>query len=76
LQEQKEGLSKDKINEVERKSKAKNIKDINEFKNGFEERTDLVKDRNGNLAYSPIFRRWTSYFSQLLNVHGFMMLGK
>jgi hypothetical protein len=75
LQEPKDYL-KDKINETERKRKAKNFKDINEFKKGFEERTDLVKDWNGNLVDSHTFKRWKNYLCQLLNVHGVMMLGK
>jgi hypothetical protein len=42
---------KDKINELEPNSKNKNIRDlyrgINEFKKGYQPRTDLVKDEKG-----------------------------
>jgi hypothetical protein len=44
---------KDKINELARNSKTKNVKDlyrgINEFKKGFQPRNNLVKDENGYL---------------------------
>jgi hypothetical protein len=66
---------KDKINEFETKSKKKNIRDlysgINEFKNGYQPRSNLLEDENGNqLADSHnILNRWKNYFSQLLNVH-------
>jgi hypothetical protein len=45
---------------------------INEFKNGYQHRTDLVKDENGVLLDNShnILNRWKNYFCQLLNVHG------
>jgi hypothetical protein len=66
---------KGKINELATNSKNKNIRDlyrgINEFKRGYQPRTNLVKDENGDLLAdsNTILNRWKSYFSQLLNVH-------
>jgi hypothetical protein len=66
---------KEKINEIERISKNKNIRDlcrgINEFKRGYQPRSNLVKDENGDLLAdaNTIRNRWKSYFSQLLDVH-------
>jgi hypothetical protein len=65
---------KDKINETESNSKNKNIRDlyrgINEFKNGYQSRTNLVKDEKVDLRADPhkIVNRWMNYFCQLLNV--------
>jgi hypothetical protein len=65
---------KDKINEPESNSKNKNIRDlymgINEFKKGYQPRTNLVKDEKGDLLADPhkIVSRWMDYFCQLLNV--------
>ena len=45
---------------------------INDFKKGYQSRTNIVKDETGDLvtgSYS-ILARWRDYFSQLLNVHG------
>jgi hypothetical protein len=55
-------------------SKNKCIRDlfrgINEFKMGYQPRSNLLKDENGDLAdFHNIFHRWKNYFSQLLNVH-------
>jgi hypothetical protein len=56
-------------------SNTKNFRDlyrgINEFKRGYQPRSNLVKDENGDLLAdcSNILNRWKSYFSQLLNVH-------
>jgi hypothetical protein len=67
---------KDKINKLESNSKNKNIRDlyrgINEFKKGYQPRTNLVRDERGDLLSDPytILNRWKNYFSQLLNVHG------
>jgi hypothetical protein len=48
---------KDKINELEPNSKNKNIRDlyrsINEFKKGYQPRTNLVKDERGDLLADP-----------------------
>jgi hypothetical protein len=65
---------KDKINELESNNKNKNIRDlcrgINEFQNGCQPRTNLVKDEKGDLLVDPhkIVSRWMNYFCQLLNV--------
>jgi hypothetical protein len=66
---------KDKINEPESNSKNKNIRDlhrgINEFKKGYQPRTNMVKDERGDLLAEAhkILNRWKNYFCQLLNVH-------
>jgi hypothetical protein len=48
---------KDKINELESNSKNKNIRDlyrgINEFKKGYQPRTNMVKDERGDLVADP-----------------------
>jgi hypothetical protein len=65
---------KDKITEIESNSKNKNIRDlyrdINEFKKGYQPRTNLVKDEKGDSLADPhkIVNRWMNYFCQLLNV--------
>jgi hypothetical protein len=62
-------------NELATNSKNKNIRDlyrrINEFKRGYQPRSNFVNDENSDLlAHSNnILNRWKSYFSQLLNVH-------
>jgi hypothetical protein len=56
-------------------SKNKNIRDlyrgINEFKKGYQPRSNLVKDENVDVLSEShnILNRWKNYFSQLLNVH-------
>jgi hypothetical protein len=44
---------------------------INEFKRGYQLRSNLVKDESGDLLAdsNTTLNRWKSYFSQLLNVH-------
>jgi hypothetical protein len=55
-------------------SKNKNIRDlyrgINEFKWGYQPRSNLVKEGNGDMLVdsNSIVIRWKSYFSQSLNV--------
>jgi hypothetical protein len=48
---------KDKMNELESNSKNKNIRDlyrgINEFKKGYQPRTNLVKEDRGDLLADP-----------------------
>jgi hypothetical protein len=76
IQEHKKGISERKINEFETNSKNKNIRDIHksiyEFKNGYQHRTNLVKDDTGGLLADShnILNRWKNHFCQLLNVHG------
>jgi hypothetical protein len=66
---------KGKINEPATNSKNKNIRDlhrgINEFKKGYQPRSNFVKDENGDLLAdsNTILHRWKSYFSQLLNFY-------
>jgi hypothetical protein len=63
---------RDKINELESNSKNKNIRDlyrgINEFKKGYQPRTNLVKDEKGDLLADPhkIMNRWMNDFCRLL----------
>jgi hypothetical protein len=67
---------KDKINEIELKSKNKNIRDmyrgITEFKKGYQPKSNLVKDERGDLLTDPqkILTRWKNDFCQLLNEQG------
>jgi hypothetical protein len=66
---------KNKLNELETNSKNKNIRDlyrgINEFRKGYQPKTNMVKDENGDLLADShsILNRWKNYFCQLLNVH-------
>jgi hypothetical protein len=63
-------------------SKNKNIRDlysgINDFKKGYQPRTNVVKDENGDLVADShsILARWRSHSFQLLNIHGVSMLGR
>jgi hypothetical protein len=72
---------KDKFNELESTSKNKNIRDlyrsINEFKKGYQPRTNLLKDERGHLLADPhkSLNTWKNYFCQLLNVHAAVLLG-
>jgi hypothetical protein len=60
---------KDKIKELARNSKKKNIRDlyrgINEFNRGYQAINNLVKDENGDLLEDShnILNRWKNYFS-------------
>jgi UDP:flavonoid glycosyltransferase YjiC (YdhE family) len=64
-----------KIEELETNSKINNVRDlyrgINDFKKGYQPRTTIVKDEEGDLVADShsIMARWRNYFSQLLNVH-------
>jgi hypothetical protein len=46
---------------------------INEFKKRYQPRSNLVKDKNGDLLADShnTLNRWKNYFFQLLNVHRF-----
>jgi hypothetical protein len=67
---------KHKINQLESNSRNKNIRDLyrgtNEFKKGYQPRTNLVKDERGDILADPhnILNRWKNYFCQLLKVQG------
>jgi len=69
---------KAKIEELETKSKIKNIKDlyggIDDFKKGCQRRTNIIKDEKDDLVadYHIILVRWWNLFSQQLNIHGVM----
>ena len=72
----KKAYLKAKTGELETNSKIKNIRDfyrgINDFKKGYQTRTNIVKDETGDLvtgSYS-ILARWRNYFSQVVNGHG------
>ena len=58
-----------KFEELETKSKIKNVRDfhrnINDFKKGYQPRTNVVKDDKGDLATNShsILARWRNYFS-------------
>jgi hypothetical protein len=45
---------------------------INEFKKGYQSRSNVVQDEKGDLITDShsIFKKWRTYLSQLLNVHG------
>ena len=45
---------------------------INEFKKGYQPRTNIVKNEKCDLVtvFHSIFGRWRKIFFQLLNVHG------
>ena len=64
------------IKELETNSKIKNIRDlyrgINDFKKGYQPRTNIVKGDKGDLVADShiILVRWRNYLSQILNVHG------
>jgi hypothetical protein len=68
---------KGKINELATNIKNKNIRDlyrgIKEYKSGYQPRSNLVKDENGDLLAdsNTTVNRWKSYVSRLLNVHDF-----
>ena len=76
LRNKKKEYLKAKIEEHETNSKIKNIRDlyrgINDFMMGYQPRTNVVKDEEGDLVAvsHSILARWSNYFSQLLNVHG------
>jgi hypothetical protein len=44
---------------------------VNDFKGGYQPRSNLVKDENGDLLADShnILNRWKKFFFQLLNVH-------
>src|SRR5215510_12046780 len=72
----KKAYLKAKIEELETNSKINNIRglyrDINYFRKGYQPRTIIVKDENGDLVADSrsIMARWRNYFSQIFNIHG------
>ena len=73
----KKAYLKAKIEGFETKSKIKNIRDlyrgINDFKKGYQPRTIIVNDEQGDLIADShsVVARWRNHFSQLLHVHSF-----
>jgi hypothetical protein len=63
------------INGLATNSKNKDIRDlyrgVNEIKKGYQPKSNLIKDKNGDLLADShnILNRWKNYFSQLLNVY-------
>ena len=74
ITEKKKEYLKAKIEELETNSTIKNIRDlyrgVNDFKNGYQPRTNIVKDDKGDLVADchSIVARWRKCFSQILNV--------
>jgi len=70
-----------KIEKLETNSKIQNIRDlyrdINDFKNGYQSRCNIVKDEKRDLVADShsIVARWRNYFSQLFNMHGVKDVG-
>jgi hypothetical protein len=66
---------KAKINKLETNNKNKTIRDsyrgINEFKEGYQPRINIIKDENGNLLADSqsVLNRSKNFFNQVLNVH-------
>jgi hypothetical protein len=73
---------KDKLNDLTMISKNRNIiylyRGINEFKRGYQPRSNLVKDENGDLLadFHNILNNWKNYNSQLLNKHNISAVRK
>ena len=76
FRKKKKAYLKTKIEEFENNSNVKNIRDlcrgINDFKNGYQPRTNIVKDKKGDLFADShsILASWGNHFSHLLNIHG------
>jgi phage tail protein X len=76
LRNKEKAYMKAKIEELETNSKIKNVRDlywgINDFKKGYQPRTNIVKDVQGDLVVDShsILARWKNCFSQILNAHG------
>jgi hypothetical protein len=73
---------KTKTDEPESNSKVKNTREwyrgINEFRNGYQPITDILKNEKGDLVTDShnILARWRNHFSQLLMYMEFMMCGR
>jgi hypothetical protein len=80
---QKRQYLKDRFNDLEWNSKNKNIRDlyrgITEFKKGYQPRTNLVKDKRGDLLADShkLLTRQKNYFCQILKMYkGWVVLGR
>jgi hypothetical protein len=68
--------TKAKIDELGTNNKTKNIRDLsrgnNEFKKGYQPRTNTVQDEKGGLVADchSILARWRNNFSQLFDMNG------
>jgi hypothetical protein len=71
----KKGISDTQLMSFSMNSKNGNTRDlyrgINEFNMGYQPRSNLVKDKTGDLLADSrdILNRWMNYLSQILNVH-------
>jgi deoxycytidine triphosphate deaminase len=76
FQEQKEGISENKIDELVTNSQMKHFRDlypgIIDLKKGYQPRTNTVKDEKGDSVTDShsILARWRNHFSRLFNVRG------
>jgi hypothetical protein len=76
------GISKRQNQWLETNNKNKNMRGlyrgINEFREGYQPRINIIKDENGNLLADPqsVLNRWKIFFNQVLNVHGVHDLGR
>jgi hypothetical protein len=73
--EQKNEYLKAKSDELETNSKIKNTdlyRDVSDFKEGYQPRTNIVKDEKGDLVTDShsFLARWRNHFSQLFSVLG------
>ena len=66
---------KKKIVEIEENGRKRDVREmykgINSVKKGFQSRSNVVRDENGDLTADRegVLNRWKRYFEQLLNVH-------
>ena len=78
----KKAYLRDKIEELETNSKIQNIRDlnrgINDFKNGYQPRCNIVKDEKGDLVAvsHSIVARWRNYFPNFSTCMGLRMLDR
>ena len=75
-EKKRKNILKLKFDEIETKSKIKNIRDlysdICDLKKSYQPRTNIVKNEKGDFVADShsILARWRNHFSQLLNIHG------
>ena len=72
----KDGIPENKIEEPETNSKIKNardlFRDINDFKKGYQPRSNIVKDEKSDVLADShrVLDRWIKHLSLLLAAHG------